>query len=692
MEINVVESLLFIMVSLLIGVILKMVLKRTFVPYTVGLFIIGLAIGACSRYGLIPLSPLIDHTLQGVSNMEPDVILFIFLPILIFEASLNLDTHIFRNTFTNASILAVPGVAVALLLTGSLMMGIQYFFPEYNPAWNWNIAFLFGALISATDPVAVVALLHELKTDKRFSTLVDAESMLNDGTGIVFFMLFFSGFTAAGLHYGPIPNFLLTVFGAVAIAILIAMISLWLTRRAKNDAIVQNSILFIAAYVLFYLTNNILEVSGVIALVTFGVVIAYGGRTRLSQQSSTFIRDFWALAAYLANTLIFIIVGIIIAMKCNFRWHDLIILAIVYIGLNIIRTTMVFLFLPIMRKLHYGLTTKEAFVLSWGGLRGALAMVLALLVFYTPVIPEEVRNQVLFLTGGIVTLTLTINATTTGWLLKKLKLTRKPSAKLLLDYTIQSIYYDKMKNYLHSLQSKESLTGADWNTLALYLPKKEEKPVIDETSKENFIVYTRRKVMEKELSFCTQLFQSGTISAFSQKRLSGMIEELDDKDGTMPFTHLQERIDRIGTPSELEEKTMKWNFLFTQLFHSRIIKYCDLLHGFIAIQHDGLLLTNELTNSSKLETKEEEAIATISEELKANLEKAKEILSTLSTLFPDAYQKAVHQKAKRMILRKERQIIEELTHLGMLSEEESEEMESKVGKKTRSDKNVAERI
>ncbi|MGL5272059.1 MAG: cation:proton antiporter, partial [Phocaeicola sp.] len=204
MDVKIIELLLFVMASLLVGVILKMVLRKTFVPYTVGLFIVGLTIGACSRYGFIELSPFVDHTLQGVSNLQPDIILYIFLPILIFEASLNLDTHIFKNTFANASLLAVPGVGVALLLTATLLMGIQFFLPDYNPLWNWNIAFLFGALISATDPVAVVALLHELKTDKRFSTLVDAESMLNDGTGIVFFMFFFGAFSLTTAHYNPV--------------------------------------------------------------------------------------------------------------------------------------------------------------------------------------------------------------------------------------------------------------------------------------------------------------------------------------------------------------------------------------------------------------------------------------------------------------------------------------------------------
>ncbi|MGL5958873.1 MAG: cation:proton antiporter [Phocaeicola sp.] len=682
MEINVIESLLFIMVSLLAGVILKMGLKRTFIPYTVGLFIVGLTIGACSRYGFIELSPLIDHTLKGVSNMQPDIILYIFLPILIFEASLNLDTHVFKNTLTNATILSVPGVAVALLLTGGLLMGIQYCFPSYNPEWSWSIAFLFGALISATDPVAVVALLHELKTDKRFTTLVDAESMLNDGTGIVFFMLFFSGFTAAGLHYGPVLNFTLTVFGAIIIGGLVAGISLWLARKANQDTIIQNSILFISAYILFYLTNNVLEVSGVIALVTFGVIIAYAGRTRLSKSSFTFIHDFWALAAYLANTLIFIIVGIIIAMKCSFTWKDLMILFIVYIGLNLIRAIMVFLFLPILRKLHYGLTIPEALVLSWAGLRGALGLVLALLVFYTPSIPEEVRSQLLFLTGGVVTLTLTINATTMNWLLNKLKLTRKPSSKLLLDYNIQSIYRNKSIDYLNTLQEKASLKEADWDELTLYLPQITDKPISEGITEQSFIAYTRKKIIEKELSLCMQLFQNGTISLFSEKRLSGMIENLDDKDGEISFTALQERIEEMGISTYFQKKTSRWNFLFSHLFSKRVINSYDLLHGFITLQKNGLLFTKELASSSKLEKHEIESINSISKELEENLINAQEKLDFISKNYPESYQLAIQDKAKRMLLKKERQLIHELANLGMLSEEESEEMENRVGKKT----------
>lgn len=181
----------FIIISLMVGAILKVLLKKTnsTIPYTVGLFAFGIIVGLLDRTGILSDNEILKSAIDSAGNADPDAILYIFLPILIFDAAYELDTHIFRKTLTNATLLSVPGVVIAMFLTAALVMGIFYLLPiETN--WNWSFALMFGALISATDPVAVVALLKELGTSKRFSTLVDAESMLNDGTGIVLFMLF----------------------------------------------------------------------------------------------------------------------------------------------------------------------------------------------------------------------------------------------------------------------------------------------------------------------------------------------------------------------------------------------------------------------------------------------------------------------------------------------------------------------
>ena len=203
----------------------------------------------------------------------------------------------------------------------------------------------------------------------------------------------------------------------------------------------------------------------------------------------------------MANTLIFIIVGILIAMKCEFAWSDFGILFIVYIGIVVIRTLMIWLFFPIMRKRQYGISFKETLVLSGGGLGGALGLTRTLLDFYTPTISEEVRHQILFLTGGIVTLTLTFNATTTRWLLNKLKLTVKPSCKLLLDYNAQSAYQQKATDYFTQLQEKESLNGTNWTDLKSYLPNIGENPVDYTLETHPMPSFIRQKIMIRNLTY-----------------------------------------------------------------------------------------------------------------------------------------------------------------------------------------------
>ena len=165
--------LLFVLAALLVGAVLKPLLKKLKIPYTVGLFCFGLIVGVLYRQDLLPEAGLLGRAVDVTGNINPDMLLYIFLPVLIFSAAYELDLHTFRKIFVNSTILAVPGVILSMGLVAAMMMGIGHFVPEFS-GWSWTFALMFGALISATDPVAVVALLKELNTSKRFSTLVDA--------------------------------------------------------------------------------------------------------------------------------------------------------------------------------------------------------------------------------------------------------------------------------------------------------------------------------------------------------------------------------------------------------------------------------------------------------------------------------------------------------------------------------------
>ncbi len=221
------QPLLLTITGLIIGALLKSLLKHSRFPYTVGLFAIGLLVGILNRSGVFHSLPQISEAVDSVADINPDLILYLFLPILIFDAAYELNMHIFKKTLANAALLAAPGLVICMILTGVLMVGIGLTIPGYEN-WSWAFALMFGALISATDPVAVVALLHELKTSKRFSTLVDAESLLNDGTGIVCFMLFFGVYAATGgSDSSPVMEFIKVISISTILGYFLARVVIW---------------------------------------------------------------------------------------------------------------------------------------------------------------------------------------------------------------------------------------------------------------------------------------------------------------------------------------------------------------------------------------------------------------------------------------------------------------------------------
>ncbi|MCD8268970.1 MAG: sodium:proton antiporter [Parabacteroides sp.] len=660
----------------------KIGIKKTPLPYTVGLFAFGLLIGTFDRIGWLESIPILKSSIDFAGNSDPDMILYIFLPILIFDAAYELDIHVFRKTLTNATILSVPGVAIAMLLTATLMMGIGTFAPSYE-GWNWIFALMFGALISATDPVAVIALLKELGTSKRFSTLVDAESMLNDGTGIALFMLFFGAYTTTGVSDSPIADFIMVVAGGALLGTLLAYLCIQFITKVNGDEMLQNSVMILSAYMTFVIAQNYLEVLGVIALVSFGLTVSYMGRSRLKPQVNKFMRQFWELAAHIANTLIFIIVGIVIALKVDFSWIDLLILICVYAGINIIRILIITIFYPIMKRSGYGLSIRESAILSWGGLRGALGLTMALMVSYTFSIPEPIRRQVLFLTAGIVTLTLTINATTIGWLLKKLGLAEIPSSKLLLDYSVKEQLHESSKKYLKDLKQKEALEATDWSIVEQFLPQKEIYPKMPVRTKD-IMADIRLRILDRERSLYWSLYTNGVISSGTQRRLNAAIDEQYDRDGKKPLCDRGDIFEFCEEPSWII--SMKFFSRFFQKwadihYQDRIILGYDLARGLIIAQKEALKLVNEFGSSETVSTEYKTCLLLLQVEIRKNITRASNFIEKISIDYPKSYKKAVTRKSVRMLLSNEKKRIEQFKEQGLISWEEAEQMVNDLGER-----------
>lgn len=669
--------------GLIIGAILKSLLKHSRLPYTVGLFAIGIILGVMNRTGVFQSLPELHDAVSSVANINPDLILYLFLPILIFDAAYELNLHIFKKTLANATLLAAPGLIICMLLTGTLMMGVATFIPGFE-SWTWAFALMFGALISATDPVAVVALLHELKTSKRFSTLVDAESLLNDGTGIVCFMLFFGAYAAGETtHASPVITFIREVGLSTLLGFLLARIVIWFITRINSEEMVQNSVIILAAYLTFILSQYYLGVSGVIALVAFGLTVTYVGKPRLKPQVNTFMEHFWELLTYIANTLIFILVGVVIAEKVDFSWGALGVLILIYIALNLIRFAMIMLLYPVMKRLGYGLTKRESAILTWGGLRGALAMTLALMVSYTPAIPEDIRSQVLFFTAGIVTLTLCINATTMRALLNRLGLTHVPSARTMLAYRIEKSIRDNSEKYLEGLKKRDALEGANWHKVESYMTAQPQEPAKNPQNKA-MLPEIRLRVLDKEKAICREIYEEGVISKPVFLRLMNSLDELYDHDGNYPLnvrTSIFKFCQRTDLLNTLRNIPYLQNWM-TFYFRERITVVYDLGRGFIILQKGSLKLLDDLRASEWVTGEQDSVLDTLREEINDNINRMSAFINNLADNFPKAYGHALTIKSIRMLLSNERRTVKQLINNGMLSEKDAERLLDDIDERT----------
>lgn len=669
--------------GLIIGAILKSLLKHSRLPYTVGLFAIGIILGVMNRTGVFQSLPELHDAVSSVANINPDLILYLFLPILIFDAAYELNLHIFKKTLANATLLAAPGLIICMLLTGALIMGVATFIPGFE-SWTWAFALMFGALISATDPVAVVALLHELKTSKRFSTLVDAESLLNDGTGIVCFMLFFGAYAAGETtHASPVITFIREVGLSTLLGFLLARIVIWFITRINSEEMVQNSVIILAAYLTFILSQYYLGVSGVIALVAFGLTVTYVGKPRLKPQVNTFMEHFWELLTYIANTLIFILVGVVIAEKVDFSWGALGVLILIYIALNLIRFAMIMLLYPVMKRLGYGLTRRESVILTWGGLRGALAMTLALMVSYTPAIPEDIRSQVLFFTAGIVTLTLCINATTMRALLNRLGLTHVPSARTMLAYRIEKSIRDNSEKYLEGLKKRDALEGANWHKVESYMTAQPQEPAKNPQNKA-MLPEIRLRVLDKEKAICREIYEEGVISKPVFLRLMNSLDELYDHDGNYPLnvrTSIFKFCQRTDLLNTLRNIPYLQNWM-TFYFRERITVVYDLGRGFIILQKGSLKLLDDLRASEWMTGEQDSVLDTLREEINDNINRMSAFINNLADNFPKAYGHALTIKSIRMLLSNERRTVKQLINNGMLSEKDAERLLDDIDERT----------
>ncbi len=413
------EAILIIMGLLTIAMLAAGVCHNLPIPYTVILVILGIILGSLARNDA-SMHVLLDF------QLTPDIVFFLFLPALIFESAFNLNARQLVKDLLPVLVLAVPAL---LISTAFIAVGLWFFLNV-----PLVLALLFGALISATDPVAVISLFKELGAPERLTILVEGESLLNDATAIVVFKIILlfalsgAAFTWADAGGAVLDFFEVFVGGALVGAVIGFVLSEFLHRLFSSTSAFM-IMTIVVAYACFAIAEHILHVSGVMAVVASAITMGILWVPRISQTAIHTVKETWEVIALISNSLLFLLVGLSVDVASLINRIDVIAIAILLVLLS--RATTIYTLVPATIKWfslpHVSLG--ERHIMWWGGLKGGLAIAIVLSV------PEDLpgRDLLLDLTLGVVMFSLLVNAPTIKPLIQKLgidKLTDDELAEL----------------------------------------------------------------------------------------------------------------------------------------------------------------------------------------------------------------------------------------------------------------------
>ncbi len=383
---------------LIVAILVAIVARRLALPYTVGLVAAG-AVLALSR---IDFGIVLTH----------DIIFELILPPLLFEAALNIHWHELRRDLAPVLVLSILGVVISAAIVSA---GMAWIF-----GWPIAAALIFGVLIAATDPVAVIAMFKDTGIGGRLRLLVESESLFNDGVAAVLFGLILSWAAGGEWSSSSAAFSLITVSGGgLVLGAAAGIAGIFLAGRTA-DHLTEAAITLVTAYGSFLLAEHF-HFSGVLATVTAGLVMGSMGlrgspsRPGLSSPARDFILEFWEFAAFLANSLVFLLIGVAVA-RIDFRAVGEIALLGAILLVLLGRAATVYPLSLMFRASRLSIGMREQHVLWWGGLRGALALALALAL--PPAIP--MRDTMVIATFAVVGFSVVIQGLTMPWLLKRL--------------------------------------------------------------------------------------------------------------------------------------------------------------------------------------------------------------------------------------------------------------------------------
>lgn len=410
-------------ILLSIAAVVAIINERIRMPYTVALVVVGLILSFFPNFLNFSVSS--------------DLILAILVPPLLFEATLHIKWDGLKADLLPILLLAVGGTLVSTFIVGGIVVQVLDI--------PFTAAIAFGALISATDPVAVIAFFRSLGVSKRLSILVEGESLFNDGVAIVLFTLAITAATAGGQAENfvlseAIIQFLRVALGGLAVGLGLGFVVSYLILKNVDNAMIETATSVALAFGAYVVAEEF-HLSGILAVVAAGLMVGNIGMQNTSPTTKLTLENFWEFLAFAVNSLVFLVIGLETEIQQLFVWVVPIIVAVFAILLS--RGVVVYSLTWLHSRLNGEGAIPKSFrhVMYWGGLRGAISLALALTLtgeVFGSVIGEELR----VMTFGVVLFTLLVQGTTIENLIRRLGLAEKPPQKVELQRR-QALLYAK---------------------------------------------------------------------------------------------------------------------------------------------------------------------------------------------------------------------------------------------------------
>lgn len=508
------EIILISMGLLSIATLAAGLFRNFSIPYTVLLVVIGIAIAELERFWP-PLQALETFVLT------PELVFFIFLPALIFESGLSLDARQLMKDLAPVLTLAVP----ALLISTSLVGGAIWLLLDIN----LTTALLFGALISATDPVAVIALFKELGAPLRLNVLVEGESLFNDATAIVVFSILLAmileGTEVSVMSTGAaVFQFFVVFLGGALVGALIGLLVSEMLYQLKSSISAILSMSVVTAYASFILAEHVLHVSGVIATVSAALMLSIYGMSRIPVNVKPILSETWEFVGLVANSFLFLLVGLSINTSSLISHLDSILVVIIVVLFA--RAATVYSLVPLTVNFFHlpKFSIADRHIMWWGGLKGGLAIAMVLSI------PESLpgRELLINLTLGVVVFTLIVNAWSIRPLMHFLKMDRltedeqfeferelhhagKLSTKLLRQYRELGVLSDQLGEKLN-VKINESFKNLSSN-------------IRTNSSKRQVFLFS----LKAEFDALNQLYSTGIIDQYTFLDIKNILQTDRDK-------------------------------------------------------------------------------------------------------------------------------------------------------------------